>query len=397
MKKYSLIIPTRNGGRYLINTVKSALANKYKNCEIIVSFNCSTDNSFKKIKKLKDKRLRIFNTPNFYSMSKHYEWILNKAQGDWISIIGDDDAVHKNFFETIDKYLIKYKNHKFEAISVDKANYYWNGVSNIYGKTVVRYLDLNHSKICNSNINLLKVIFGFMSYTKLPGLYVSGVINRKLINTIKRKEKNKFFHEINPDVYSALAISSFVKKYLRIEKPLFWVGTSKKSVAYKLILKKKKNFLIKYNNFIKKSEKDKIFISSKINKYFWHSRLPSAFIFSALFNIPNNKYKNSKIYNFMFLCTLGSDILNKSYLKNKKERTLIKQLYLDTVKKSKIPYHLIYFFTILLFSLKKLHKKIANFFAKVKYFLYKKIMPERYVYSSDRRKFKNIYIASQLN
>ena len=34
-------------------------------------------------------------------MSKHYEWILNKAQGDWISIIGDDDAVHKNFLKQL--------------------------------------------------------------------------------------------------------------------------------------------------------------------------------------------------------------------------------------------------------------------------------------------------------
>ena len=55
MIKYSLIIPTRNGGRYLINTVKSALANKFKNCEIIVSFNCSTDNSLEQFIKLNDK------------------------------------------------------------------------------------------------------------------------------------------------------------------------------------------------------------------------------------------------------------------------------------------------------------------------------------------------------
>ena len=396
MIKYSLIIPTRNGGRYLINTVKSALANKFKNCEIIVSFNCSTDNSLKQIKKLKDKRLRIFTTPNFYSMSKHYEWILNKARGNWISIIGDDDAVHKNFFKIIDQYLIKYRRHKLDAISVGKANYYWSGVSNIYGKTVLRSLDLNKSKICNSNINLLKTIFGFMPYQNLPGLYVSGVISRKLINKIKQKKKNTFFHETNPDVYSALAISSFVKKYLRIEKPLFLVGTSKKSVAYKLMMKKKNNFLIKYNDFIKKSEKDKIFISPIVNKYFWHSRLPSAFIFSALFNIPNAKYKNSKIYNFIFLCVLGTDILHKDYFENKKEKILIKKLYNDTIKKSNIPYFLLFFFTLLLFALKKIHKKILDLLLKIKFYFYKKAFRERYIYSTDRRKLKNIFIASQL-
>ena len=282
------------------------------------------------------------------------------------------------------------------TLVIDKANYYWSGVSNIYGKTVLRSLDHNQSKICNSNINLLKVIFGFMPYQKLPGLYVSGVISRKLINTIKQREKNTFFHETNPDVYSALAISSFVKKYLRIEKPLFLVGTSKKSVAYKLIMKKKNNFLIKYNDFIKKSEKDKIFISPRVNKYFWHSRLPSAFIFSALFNIPNTKYKNSKIYNFIFLCALGTDILHKDYFENKKEKILIKKLYNDTIKKSQIPYFLVFFFTILLFTIKKIHKKNLDLLLKIKFYFYKKASLERYIYSTDRSKLKNIFIASQL-
>ena len=30
-------------------------------------------------------------------MVKHYEWIIKKARGDWISIIGDDDGVVNNF------------------------------------------------------------------------------------------------------------------------------------------------------------------------------------------------------------------------------------------------------------------------------------------------------------
>ena len=41
-----------------------------------------------------------------------------------------------------------------------------------------------------------------MPYSKLPGLYVSGLVNRNLIEKIKKlKKNNKFFNEPNPDVY----------------------------------------------------------------------------------------------------------------------------------------------------------------------------------------------------
>ena len=178
---------------------------------------------------------------------------------------------------------------------------------------------------------------------------------------------------------------------------MFWVGTSKKSVAYKLIMKKKKSFLIKYNDFIKKSEDDGFFISSKVNKYFWHSRLSSAFVFSALFNIPDAKYKNSKIYNFIFLTMLGSDIFDRNNLINQKERILIKKLYFNNIRSSKFSFFFIYVFAILLFVAKSIKKIFVSFYLKIKYFFYKKFYPDKYFYSTDRKKFKNIFLASQLN
>ena len=153
MIKYSAIIPTKNGGKYLTHTVKSVLTNKYKDCEILISFNKSSDNSLKVIRKIDDKRIRIFSTPSNFSMSKHYEWILNKAKGKWIFILGDDDAISKNFFSTIDDYLEKCSDKNIEAISVNRANYYWNGVQNIYGPAAIRYMQSNKYKIINSKIN----------------------------------------------------------------------------------------------------------------------------------------------------------------------------------------------------------------------------------------------------
>ena len=396
MIKYSAIIPTKNGGKYLTHTVKSVLTNKYKDCEILISFNKSSDNSLKVIRKIDDKRIRIFSTPSNFSMSKHYEWILNKAKGKWIFILGDDDAISKNFFSTIDDYLEKCSDKNIEAISVNRANYYWNGVQNIYGPAAIRYMQSNKYKIINSKINLFKVLLGIMPYSKLPGLYVSGLVNRNLIEKIKKlKKNNKFFNEPNPDVYSALIVSSYIKKYLRIEKPLFWVGTSTKSVAYKLIMKKKKNFDIKYNDFLKASEKDGFYLSKKISRYFWHSRLPSAFLFSSFFNIPKNKKKNY-FFDLLSLGMIGSDILDKKNLKNYEEKKFIKKKFNEKIKKSNYPFFIISILSLIIFFLKKKISffekncfRISNYFD---FFLKKK----KYIYSTNRKRYKNIHIASKL-
>ena len=107
MVKYSILIPSSNGGKYLYYAVKSVLNNKYDACEVIVSLNNTTDKSDLKIRKIKDKRLKIIKTPKYFSMVKHYEWLIKKARGDWVSIIGDDDGVVHNFFIKIDDILKK--------------------------------------------------------------------------------------------------------------------------------------------------------------------------------------------------------------------------------------------------------------------------------------------------
>ena len=77
--KVSLIIPTRNGGKYVTSTIDSILSQSYSNVEVIVSVNYSTDNTLEVLGEYKDSRLKVVMPPQPLSMAAHYDWCLTQA------------------------------------------------------------------------------------------------------------------------------------------------------------------------------------------------------------------------------------------------------------------------------------------------------------------------------
>ena len=57
-KLVSIIVNCYNGEKYLFKTLKSIQNQKYKNFEVIFIDNCSTDNTYKIFKDVKDKRFK---------------------------------------------------------------------------------------------------------------------------------------------------------------------------------------------------------------------------------------------------------------------------------------------------------------------------------------------------
>ena len=59
MKKVSIIIPVHNSGNYIEECINSVINQTYKNIEIIIIDDNSTDDSIEKINSIKDKRIKI--------------------------------------------------------------------------------------------------------------------------------------------------------------------------------------------------------------------------------------------------------------------------------------------------------------------------------------------------
>lgn len=96
----TIAIPTYNrGGSYLKDALKSATGQTYQNLEIIVSNNCSEDNTEEIVKSFNDPRIRYFRQRTNIGMTKNLIFCLEEAKGDYFLLLADDDMVDSDFVD----------------------------------------------------------------------------------------------------------------------------------------------------------------------------------------------------------------------------------------------------------------------------------------------------------
>ena len=94
----TIAIPTYNSAnKFLMNSISSALAQTYSNLEIIVSDNCSPDDTSQLINNINDKRLRYIKQAQNIGANENFNYCLEKAKGDYILFLCDDDLVDSDF------------------------------------------------------------------------------------------------------------------------------------------------------------------------------------------------------------------------------------------------------------------------------------------------------------
>lgn len=106
MEKLSIIVPVYNVRKYLVECVNSLIKQDYKNCEIILVDDGSTDGSSEVCDELGkvDERIRVIHQNN-EGLSGARNTGLKFANGFYISFIDSDDYVAPNMFSTLIKLL----------------------------------------------------------------------------------------------------------------------------------------------------------------------------------------------------------------------------------------------------------------------------------------------------
>ncbi len=108
MKKYSIVLPVRNGGEYVKECVNSILAQTLNDFNLHVLDNCSTDGTLEWINSLHDDRIII--TPSAKSLTIEENWarVLTVPKNEYLTLIGHDDLLAKNYLEVMDELISRH-------------------------------------------------------------------------------------------------------------------------------------------------------------------------------------------------------------------------------------------------------------------------------------------------
>ena len=91
MPRISVIMPLYNAEKYVEQAINSILNQTYQDFELIIVDDKSTDKSYEICRRIKDKRIRLFQNNCNFGISQTRNIALQHTNGEYIAIMDDDD------------------------------------------------------------------------------------------------------------------------------------------------------------------------------------------------------------------------------------------------------------------------------------------------------------------
>lgn len=146
-KKYSIIIPVNNVIAYLHATIGTIISQNYKDYELIISDDSSTDGTAEYIDSLAHPNIRILHTQNRLTVAGHFDWALSHAIGEWCMFVGGDDGLQPYFFQLADRLTEIATDKNIRAIASRRAYFFGMVVSPIMVIWQFRIIHCNSLKL----------------------------------------------------------------------------------------------------------------------------------------------------------------------------------------------------------------------------------------------------------
>lgn len=278
-KLITVIIPVYNVENYIEDSLNSVINQTYRNIEIILVDDGSTDNSYEICKRFfeKDSRIKLFHQENKGVSSARNLGLLNST-GDYITFIDSDDIIESNAYEEV---LDSIKNSNADVGIFNYSNCFYNDNN--------EYIVEQVNQDFEGTLSREEALCNILSSNKYKGFVCNKVIKRDKIIS----EDNKLLVKFDENVKM-------------MEDSLFCVNVIKNSEKIVFINKAFYNYLIRENSATKKSIiEEKIFVYKKILSIIKHSQnaeyIVKWHLYSDYLNIFFNEYSEKNFINVQIL------------------------------------------------------------------------------------------------
>lgn len=231
--KFSVLIPTRNRLDLLKEAIASVRNQSYDNWELIVSDNCSDDDVEGYVYLLGDDRIVYYRQPAPVSVTDNWNTANDMATGDYMIMLGDDDALVPDALEILEKRIA-------------------DGHPQVISFMAYLYLQPNvdpHEKTGDVNlinpfsmVNLMegqilsldwrrRTIKKCFSFERVIGYNMQFYCYSKEMVKILQ-EYGKFYEPPYPDYYTTSMCMLLAESFVYIPKALAVIGITPKSYGY---------------------------------------------------------------------------------------------------------------------------------------------------------------------
>ena len=301
--KVSIIITVYNCEKYIRECINSIINQTYKDIEIIIVDDGSTDDSYKICESIKDNRIKLFTHKNkgvSYSRNKG----IAKSSGKFIMFVDSDDFLDKN---TIEIMVSKMNKHSLDLIYCNLE--YFDESRKYYPYKI------NKDLMLENNFDDIKKSIISLNYLQKHSITNYGpirCIGGKLYSSKIIKENNLKFNEdifLLEDGLFNLNYLDYAKKVMYLNKPLYKYRQLTSSTSYKYNENQLNQYDLIYEELQKHLKDNSYYLSYYLNAF----ELISTYFFRY--------YK----YN---------DISRKDF--NKIANSILqKQIYLNAIKNTK--------------------------------------------------------------
>lgn len=237
--KFSVLLPTRNGGPYLENCINSILGQGYDDLELIISDNANTDATPEIVRRYAaDPRVTVLRLEEPISVTDNWNNALFSAKGDYIMMMGDDDLLLPGYFvrmaQIVDQYgqpdCVLHNGYSYVA-----PNSIGGNQDGFYSRAHFAFgPDLTREGVMplDQRFSIVHDMFRFR--VRIP-------LNMQ--TTLVRRDKLPRFHPPFPDHYALNSLLLTADRWVFSPEKLLVVGVSPKSFGHYFYSSKHKSGL----------------------------------------------------------------------------------------------------------------------------------------------------------
>lgn len=197
--RVSVCIPTYNSAKHLKSAIQSVLDQTYKDFELIIVDNNSSDNTFDIVSSYSDPRVYYLKNPLTVSMAENWNICVKAAKGEYVCLLHADDT-----------YLSELLQNEVEVMSKDpEIGYVYSGVNFIdeQGKITNSSLPYNSDLVKQGMEQFQRHIFG--NYLYCPSVMVKRQCYEK-VGAYNPELK----YLVDWDMWLRIALSSYKVAYI---------------------------------------------------------------------------------------------------------------------------------------------------------------------------------------